>query len=72
MNREPNAMNYVAIANSSPLSASITFHCGTSTPIIVFKSNGEVVWRGKVVEGDEEFKAAMMGLYNALRNMTGG
>ena len=31
-----------------------------SEPVLVIAKDGEVTWRGKVVESDEEFKKAMM------------
>ena len=48
----------------------ISFHTIESNPepVLIIAKDGEITWRGKVVEGDEEFKQAMMDLASHFRN----
>lgn len=45
---------------------SITFHTNGHTEVLRLTPEGDVVWRGRKVEGDDEFRAAMMDLRKVL------
>jgi hypothetical protein len=49
-----------------PEANTITFTAGGSQ-ILMIKPDGEIHWKGKRVEGDEDFKVAMKGLAESLR-----
>ena len=52
-----------------PESAVSVFTLSTpSEPVLVIAKDGEVTWRGKVVESDEEFKKAMMDVAQYFSN----
>ena len=41
---------------------------GDSTEVVRIAADGNIYWKGRLVESDDEFKQAMLDLANALKN----
>lgn len=50
-------------SNLPPLSIIIQ---PTGSPILIISPNGDITWKDRVIEGDAEFREAVIGLYKYI------
>lgn len=48
--------------------AAIQVHDKDATEVLRVQSDGEVIWQGRKVESDDQFKAAMIAMADALKD----
>jgi len=49
----------------------LTMNTGTGEPVVIFHVDGNVSWKGRMIESDDEFKAAMIELLGYMRQSFG-
>ena len=59
--------NYNAVGTFSSGPGAIELYTGLPEPVIVIKPDGAILWKGREVETDDDFRAAMMDLATNLK-----
>lgn len=54
-----------------PPASILTLNTGQGTPIVIFHADGNVSWKGRIIESDDDFKAAMIELLGYMRQSYG-
>ena len=62
----------VIIDHQRPLEPNVQFHTVGAEPFLVIGAGGKVIWNGREVVGDDEFKQAMMDLNVKLSGILSG
>jgi hypothetical protein len=60
----PNANGYAVIGSN--MVASTIFFQPNGSPVLEIKPNGDIKWKDRIIEGDDEFREAVIGFYKYI------